>query len=379
MEIRLTDSWTGALRVGRQTGDPFGFLTRVLALRLPGFRTMKHPEQLSGGLLNYVWRLQGSPESTPGSIIVKWAPPYIATSPGVALDPRRLAIEAKAMSAFEADGPLAAVELPEVRAPRLFMVDDQQHVLAMEDVGRWPDLGTWLHLPSSDPTQAESIAASLGRFVGLLHRVSFEQPGLAQEFDNSNIQRTRLEFQYGSVGDYARRAQLPDADALGGQAVEFGKLLQEPGVCTIMGDLWPPSVIVTDSGLRIIDWELAHYGRPSQDVGHLAAHLWMHGHRAASADASARAGEMLRGFLQAYRAATHLVFDRLFGAQGVFESSIHFGSEVLTRTVGVFQDGYLYNGLAVDDPIIEEAAEVAATHIRHPLDVNTFDALGWRE
>jgi 5-methylthioribose kinase len=335
-------------------------------------------ERLSGGLLNHVWRAQGSPKSTPGSIIVKWVLPYIATSPGVPLDPHRIVIEARALAAFEAGRPLAAVDSADVRAPRLLALDEQHHLLVMEDMGEWPNLGAWLACPECKPSDAGLLGASLGRFMGLLHRVSSTKPDLVKEIDNKNIQRTRLEFQYSAIGDYARRAGLPDAGMLGRQAVEYGKLLQGQGICMIMGDLWPPSVIVTDAGLRIIDWELAHYGRPSQDVGHLAAHLWMYDHRAPNADVAARARIVLKRFLEAYRVAIGPSFDTLLGTQGVSESAIHFGCEVLTRTVGAFQDGYLYSGLAPEDDIIQEAAQVAAEHIRLPLEVDTFDAVSWR-
>ena len=43
-----------------------------------------------------------------------------------------------------------------------------------------------------------------------------------------------------------------------------------------MGDLWPPSVLVRPGGgLVLIDWEMCTRGQRCQDVGHLAAHLWL--------------------------------------------------------------------------------------------------------
>ncbi|OIO91954.1 MAG: hypothetical protein AUK03_10375 [Anaerolineae bacterium CG2_30_64_16] len=364
-------------RGGETMRTPEGW-PEILARNLPGFQIAGPPEQLSGGLLNHVWRVRGGPRSIPASVIVKQTPPHIASSPGVTLDPRRILIEAHALAAFEAGGSLAEVAALDVRPPRLLILDEPRHLLVIEDVCQCPDLEAWLHLPASNPAQAELLGASLGLFIGTLHGVTSQRPQLAQEFDNRKIQQMRLDFQYRAIRAYAERAGLPDADALGRRAVAFGELLQQPGVAVIMGDLWPRSVIVSDEGLRVIDWELAHYGRPAQDVGHLAAHLWMQAHRAADARVAAAADALLRSFLAAYRDALGPVFDSLFGAAGVFESSVHFGSEVLTRTTGVFQDGYLYSGLAPDHPAIQEAAIIAARHIREPLGVDTFDALGWR-
>jgi hypothetical protein len=38
---------------------------------------------------------------------------------------------------------------------------------------------------------------------------------------------------------------------------------------------------------------------------------------------------------------------------------IHFGAEILARTLGSFQKDYLYDGLSPNDPMIREAAEEA--------------------
>lgn len=150
----------------------------------------------------------------------------------------------------------------------------------------------------------------------------------------------------------------------------YGELLQELGKVLIMGDLWLPSIFVTTNGLRIIDWELSHFGRPSQDIGHLVAHLWMHQHRFAGQSTAKTAKLIREGFLTAYRSALGDSFDEVFGLAGVRESAIHFGSEVLTRTVGNFQKGYLYEGLPWDHPLIQAAVACALPIWNWPLILN---------
>lgn len=335
------------------------------------------PEPLSGGLLNYVWRVKGRLPSNPESVIIKWAPAYIASSPEVWLDPARLIIEARAMSTLGPGGLLESTLPADMRLPRLYQLIESHNLILMEDLGHWPDLGRWLG-ESHPQVEAEAIGLSIGNFIGTLHKVTAHRPELAQSFDNKNIQRTRLEFQYENIQAYAQRAGLPDAADLGKRAVQFGQHLQQPGLCLIMGDLWPASVTVTAAGLRVIDWELAHYGRPAQDVGHLTAHLWMYVQRSPNPQIAANSRIMLQSFLSAYRGALGAEFVGIFGLDGVSESAIHFGSEILTRTVGAFQDGYLYGGLAHDHPAIREAVQTAAAHIRSPLENNTFDQLDWR-
>lgn len=311
-------------------------------------------------------------------MIIKWSPPYIASMPEVELDPRRSSIEAKALTVFEPTETLAGVGEASARAPFLYTYDEDQHFLAMEDLGAYPDLGDWLRSASVTRREAEAIGVNLGQFVGKLHRSSAHLPDLARYFNNQAIQRTRLEFQYKNIQQYAQKAGLPNADEIGRRALQYGEKLQEPGLTLIMGDLWPPSIVVTGEGLRIIDWELAHYGRPSQDIGHLAAHLWMNSHRAGDDRTASAAMQVLDSFLGSYRATLGDDFESLFGREGVLESSVHFGSELLTRTTGVFQRDYLYANLDHDDPVIQEAVNIAARHICEPEIIDTFDALGWR-
>jgi tRNA A-37 threonylcarbamoyl transferase component Bud32 len=344
---------------------------RHLERRLPRFEPTRDPEPLAGGYLNLVWRVPGRRRS----VIVKHAPPYIVAHPEVPLDTHRMDIEARILRALAPGGTLAGVASPGVRPPHLLDYDEQDHVMVMEDVGECPDLGTWLHQWPRPECSQRDVGRLLGQFIGLLHVQSANDPRLAEAFDNASIQRTRLEVQYRAIGQLCHKAGLPDAVELGERAAAFGERLQGPGICVIMGDLWPPSVRVTGAGLRLIDWELAHFGRPSQDVGHLAAHLWMYAHRAPTEQAAAKAHAVFQQFLHAYRTALGERLERILSVGMVYECAIHMGSEILVRAVGSFQEGYLYEGLELNDRPIQEAIAVAAEHLRMPDDVNTFHPL----
>jgi len=350
---------------------------QLIANSLPHFEVLGEPQPLSGGLLNFVWRINGQPGSKPMSVIAKWAPPRIATLPEVRLDPDRLRIEASALAEFGTGGLLSELSSEGVRPPCLIKFLSDLNLLIMEDVCDCHDLGKWIKSTHANK-ESKQIGVMIGNFIGRLHRITARQPNMQIKFNNPNIQRTRLDFQYKNVVHYAEKANLPHAQKIGEIAVAYGELLQEPGIVLIMGDLWLPSIFVTTNGLRIIDWELSHFGRPSQDIGHLVAHLWMHQHRFAEKSTAKTAKLILGGFLAAYRSALGDSFDEVFGLAGVRESAIHFGSEVLTRTVGNFQNGYLYEGLPCDHPLIQEAAACAAKHILDPLEQPTFDGLNWR-
>lgn len=354
------------------------FILVSLREKFPNFVVAASPEQLSGGFLNYVWRIQGGAGSAPKSVIVKWTPAYIASAPEVPLDPERIFIEARAMSLFESGGALEKIFQNKIRPPRLYHLEKEHQLLFMEDLGQSPNLGNWLQKPHTQ-LEAETIGRTLGTFIGQLHKTTAHQSAFAGMFNNIKIQRTRLDFQYKNIQSYAARAGLPNADEIGKQAVQLGERLQQPGSNLIMGDLWPPSIIVTETGLRLIDWELAHYGHPSQDVGHFAAHLWMSVHRASTPETAANVRTILTHFLESYRNRIGDDFDLLFGVNGVRESSIHFGCEILTRTVGAFQNDYLYGGLSTEHSSIQKAVQIAAVHILNPLETHTFDSLDWRK
>jgi len=342
-----------------------------LRQRVPYFEVTGRPEPLQGGYLNYVWRVRGRP----APLIVKVAPPYVAALPQVPLDTHRAVIEARSLAALEPKGLLATVATHRVRPPRLIDFDESRHILIMEDVSNCLDLGTWLRQGGQSVKAGEEVGCLLGEFIGGLHVRSFNDDNLATTFDNRGIQQTRLVRHYGAIRDLCRRAGLSDADELGRTAISLGELLLGPGRCVIMGDLWPPSILLAPEGIRIIDWELAHFGYPSQDVGHLLAHLWMHIHRAPTAEVAATVRALLKGFLVAYRQALGTSFGDLFGPDGIRQSATHFGAEVLVRVIGAYQRGYLYDGLSLNDSNVREAVQVGAAHIRNPERSETFAAL----
>jgi len=332
--------------------------------RLRDFSPAGGTTRLPEGNLNIVWRVPGRERS----VVLKYAPPHIAVDPDTPLDPSRLTIEARCLEALGPGGRLAPAGSPPVRPPRLIDFQENPHVLIMEDCGEVPTLGRWLQVENRAnlPSDAPTVGRHLGRFIGRLHRDTFGDPNCATMFDNRPMQETRQAVQYQNVVKMLRAGGVDDATPLGERAAALGEALLEPGGCVTMGDLWPSSVLVRSEGLRIIDWELAHYGRPLQDVAHLVAHLWMQRHRAPS-DAIADAVEALQeAFLEAYRTALGATYDELWDAAERRGAAVHFGAEILVRAVGPFQAGYIYDGLAPGHPAVQEAVTTAAHFLRSP-------------
>jgi len=335
--------------------------------RLPDFTPVGAPRRLPEGNLNVVWRVPGEERS----VIVKYAPPHIAVDPDTPLDPSRLLIEARCLDALGPEGMLENVRRASVRAPRPLDVNDDGHVLVMEDLGDWPTLGRWLHEhdPEAVRERTPAIGQQLGAFIGTLHATTVGNKACADVFDNRSMQETRYAVQYQGVTDMLRAAGVPDAEKLGARAEALGKDLLETGRCLTMGDLWPPSVLVADDALHLIDWELAHYGRPLQDVAHVLAHLWMQAHRAPSPAVADAVGSLRASFLAAYEHALGDTAEALWTKQEQRNAAVHFGAEILVRAVGPFQAGYVYEGLDPDHAAVQEAVATAARRVRIPASV----------
>lgn len=338
--------------------------------RLPDFTPVGAPRRLPEGNLNVVWRVPGAGRS----VIVKYAPPYIAADPDTPLDPSRLTIEARCLDALGPDGRLSGLSQSAVRPPRVLDFNDDGHVLVMEDLGDRPTLGRWLHEhdPEAVRERTPAIGQQLGTFVGTLHAATTDDAACADTFDNRPMQETRHAVQYKGVTGMLRAAGVPDAEALGRRAEALGEALLAPGRCLTMGDLWPRSVLVAEDKLHLIDWELAHYGRPLQDVAHFRAHLWMLAHRAPSPTVANAARALRNAFRSAYDRALEAAKARLWTDQERRDAAVHTGAEILVRVLGPFQSGYLYEGLPPNHPAVQEAVTMAVDSIRAPESGGTW-------
>lgn len=314
-----------------------------LARRLPRLEPAGDPVPLAGGLLNEVWRVPARPHG----VVIKHAPPHIATAPHVPLDPARLAFEARALFDLAPGGRLAGVSEERVRPPLPIDFDGGAHVLVMEDLG---ETTTLFDFTESDPAETERRGSALGRFIGRLHATTCGREEFAREYRNDGIQRTRLEVQYRPLAEWLRAAGFAArvADAAGSRACALGERLLLPGSCLVMGDLWPHSVRVVGEKLRIIDWEFTHYGQPLQDLAHLAAHALLHALRDRFLGRRSTVATTWRSFAQAYEADAGAINGVLAASPAARDFSAHVAAEMLVRTAGPFAESYLYRDFARD-------------------------------
>ena len=81
-------------------------------------------------------------------------------------------------------------------------------------------------------------------------------------------------------------------------------------------------------------------------------------------------------FLCGYRSVLDAagVLGELWSASEVNRANLHWGSEVLVRSVGRFQGGYVYEGKGRDHPHVSQAIEAVQQHFLDP-DIDTFGVL----
>jgi len=161
-----------------------------------------------------------------------------------------------------------------------------------------------------------------------------------------------------AFGNRIHRLGRSDQAALAQRAVALGQRFLAPGHCLVMGDLWPRSVLIDDERLHVIDWELAHAGNPAQDIGHLAAHLWMHAQCAASTGRAHQIDLVFERFVSTYRTAlADFRMTSLVTEQTLRDADAHAGCEILARVIGPFRVGYLYEKLDPSHASVRRAIE----------------------
>ena len=327
---------------------------------LPEFKTTGAVMQLSGGNINNVWRVDGDPDS----LIAKHAPPHIATNPDVPLSIERLSFEAKALSLFSSGGQLASLARQQIRPPELIAFDPDRSLLLMEDVEAFAELN-WVPTESISP---KKTGQRLGQFIGNLHRKTFMDHELRNTFANFEIQQVRHQLQYEPAHEYGNWNDASTKTKIKKRSRDLGERLQGTGTCLVMGDLWPPSILVNkESDIRLIDWEFVHFGRPLQDIGHFAAHCRMQGQIAETSTADNWWNELWRSFIGAYKVTTGDLYSELMNSEEKEDIGIHIGTEILVRAFGPFKKGYVYEPFEKGHIVLENAQKGAEDFICNPI------------
>lgn len=209
----------------------------------------------------------GHSESVP-SIVVKYAPPFMATDPSQPLNVIRQHIEARALLLLDPMSPSRLpvssllIEYPNFRIPRFIHHDVERSVLMMTDLGTAVvTVDEWLSRdPAPTAEEVQRVASDLGQFLAefvmatrepsaeVLARVP--NSAMVDQFYSDSVNITRTVLNRHGVSDaetLVRRVECALRDA--------GKT----DTCLGMVDLWTKNILIDpDNNICLVDWE--HFG-----------------------------------------------------------------------------------------------------------------------
>ncbi|WP_427893135.1 phosphotransferase family protein [Kribbella sp. GL6] len=163
-------------------------------------------------------------------------------------------------------------------AARVLLADDQAGVVVQSDLGRWPTLETVLL--GDDPDRAAAAMVDFARTIGRLHastrdRRTDHELALA-EFGSADVTTgeeagTGGIDRWGVVETACADLGLPDARSARDDIAFVRRQFDEPGPYAALAhhDINPTNALVTDHGVRLVDFEGARFGHIGFDVSFL--------------------------------------------------------------------------------------------------------------
>jgi 5-methylthioribose kinase len=209
-------------------------------------------DSLGGGVSNIVLRIV-TPERT---FILKQSRPQLRTRDTWLSDLDRIYREQEVMQVLY---PL----LPRPTVPEVLFSDRANYVFAMS------------HAPAESQIWKESLLAGqvdlavgerAGRILGQIHETTARDPNLVERFaDHTNFVQLR-------VDPFYRRIQERRAEVAAAVEPIIARLLSRK-VALCHGDFSPKNILTHAQGFTLVDYETAHFGDPTMDLGFFLSHL----------------------------------------------------------------------------------------------------------
>ena len=235
-----------------------------------------HTELLSGGVSNQVLRVRTANDL----FVLKQSRPQLRTRDAWYSDLDRIFREQEVMEALEPVLPLGVV-------PKVLFVDRPNFVYAMSHAPEGARV--WkadLLAGHVDPARGEQA----GRVLGRLHQASAVQPAFQAFTDHAVYVQLRVDPFYRRIQERRPEVAVPV-----GQIIEE-MLTRQEALCH--GDYTPKNMLMHDDGFTLVDYETAHLGDPTMDLGLFLAHLTL---KALKLAAHRKAlFQTMRAFWQAY-------------------------------------------------------------------------------
>lgn len=297
--------------------------------------SIKNVTPLTGGLVNYVWRITDNAER---AFILKHAEAALKLNASISSDPARLAHEARGMQAQEVRDACAAVE--GVSVPEVVSYNNKLHTLITTDGGNESLAAAY----EAGRLDMVDVAERLAKWTAALHTATKDVP--LGVWENELAESVSMTAANG----------MPDCMERLGYSREIGEtardeyfaLQPEERVCCVQGDLRPGNILVGENDvLSIIDWEDSRRQSPAIDLRLFAAQAYLldflHGERGLL-DAFLRTYKQLAGDVCSERVARRTAV--MFGGFLVFwlpqmdlcsaaqsDELARYGAEVVDRAI----------------------------------------------
>ncbi len=210
-----------------------------------------HVESLGGGVSNAVLRV-----TTPaGCFVVKQSRPQLRTRDAWFSDLDRVYREQEVMQLLH---PL----LPADTVPQILFVDRDNYVFAMSHAPA--DATPWKEALLAGRVDLE-LGEHSGRILGRIHEATARDKTVARFADHAVFVQLR-------VDPFYRRVQQRRPEVAGAVEPLVQRMLTvKEALCH--GDYTPKNLLIHAHGFTLVDYETAHHGDPTMDLGLFLCHL----------------------------------------------------------------------------------------------------------
>jgi 5-methylthioribose kinase len=270
-------------------------------------------EPLGGGVSNAVLRIE-TPKQT---FVVKQSRPQLRTRDAWFSDLDRVHREQEVIETLH-------TILPQI-TPQVMFADRANYVFAMSAAPAHARVWKSMLLAGEiDLTLGERTGAVLGR----MHQATAENTALVNSFrDHTVFVQLRVDPFYRRVQE--RRPEVAEAVELLVQQM----LTIKQALCH--GDYTPKNLLVDGTSLTLVDYETAHFGDPTMDLGLFLGHLILKAFR--RADLRLGYFDLTRAFWRGYASQARFRPFTELQTRGI----AHFGACVLARIDGTSPVDYL--------------------------------------
>ncbi|HEY7315745.1 MAG TPA: aminoglycoside phosphotransferase family protein [Gemmataceae bacterium] len=251
-------------------------------------------EPLGGGVSNAVLRVE-TPEQL---FVLKQSRPQLRTRDAWFSDLDRVYREQEVMQAL---APL----LPPHTVPEVLFVDRANYVFAMAHAPRGAKVWKSQLLAGEIDLDVGEYA---GRILGRIHEATAHDPRLVERF------RDRTVFVQLRVDPFYRRIQERHPE-LAGVIEPLIERLMSARDALCHGDYSPKNILTHEHGFTLVDYETAHLGDPTMDLGFFLSHL------------------LLKAVKRSHDRERHFELTRRFGQGYAAETTFLPHAELWTRAI----------------------------------------------